>query len=77
MPEPIERDGRSVNSTSNSSSPLASSVAAGLMRKGPSLYDPAVTDGKILVGVQNPPASNLPALERALMAGGAGELKRS
>jgi hypothetical protein len=47
------------------------------MRKGPPLYDPAVTNGKILVGVQNPPAANLPALERALMAGGAGELKRS
>jgi hypothetical protein len=52
-------------------------VTAGLMRKGPALYDPAVTDGKILVGVQNPPAANLLALERALMAGGAGELKRS
>ena len=52
-------------------------VTAGLMRKGPSLYDPAVTDGKILVGVQNPPAANLPALEQALLAGGAGELKRS
>ena len=52
-------------------------VTAGLMRKGPSLYDPAVTDGKILVGVQNPPAANLPALELALLAGGAGELKRS
>jgi len=52
-------------------------VTAGLMRKGPPLYDPAVTDGKILVGVQNPSAANLPALERALVAGGAGELKRS
>jgi hypothetical protein len=52
-------------------------VTARLMRKGPPLYDPAVTDGKILVGVQNPPAASLPALERALMAGGAAELKRS
>jgi hypothetical protein len=52
-------------------------VTARLMRKGPALYDPAVTDGMILVGVQNPPAANLLALERALMAGGAGELKRS
>jgi hypothetical protein len=52
-------------------------VTARLMRKGPPLYDPAVTDGKILVGVQNPPAANLPALEQALRAGGAGELKRS
>ena len=52
-------------------------VTARLMRTGPPLYDPAVTDGKILVGVQNPPAANLPALEQALRAGGAGELKRS
>ena len=51
-------------------------VTAGLMRKGPALYDPAVTDGKILVGVENPPEANLPAVERALMAGGAGKLKR-
>jgi hypothetical protein len=52
-------------------------VTGGLMRKGPPLYDPAVTGGKILVGVLNPSASNLPALEMALAAGGAGELKRS
>jgi hypothetical protein len=52
-------------------------VTARLMRAAPPLYDPAVTDGKILVGVQNPPAANLPALEQALRAGGAGELKRS
>jgi hypothetical protein len=51
-------------------------VTAGLMRKGPPLYDPAVTDGKILVGVQNPSAANLPALEQALTAAGDGELKR-
>jgi hypothetical protein len=51
-------------------------VTAGLMRKGPPLYDPAVTHGKILVGVQNPPESTVPALERALLAGGIAELKR-
>jgi ActD protein len=51
-------------------------VTAGLLRKGPPLYDPAVTDGKILVGVQDPAAANLAALERALTAGGALELKR-
>ena len=43
----------------------------------PALYDPEVTDGKILVGVENPSAATLPALERALLAGGAAELKRS
>jgi hypothetical protein len=52
-------------------------VTAGMMRTGPPLYDPAVSDGKILVGVQNPSAANLPAVERALAAGGAGDLKRS
>jgi hypothetical protein len=52
-------------------------VTGGLMRKGPALYDPAVTDGKILVGVLDPAAASLPALELALAAGGAGELKRS
>ncbi len=51
-------------------------VTARLMRKGPALYDPAVTDGKILVGVENPTEASLPALERALTAGGAAELKR-
>ena len=52
-------------------------VTAKLPRRRPALYDPEVTNGKILVGVQNPPAATLPALERALLAGGAGELKRS
>ena len=41
-------------------------VTAKLPRRRPALYDPEVTDGKILVGVENPPAANLPALERAL-----------
>jgi len=35
-----------------------------------------VTNGKILVGVENPSEASVPALERALMAGGAAELKR-
>jgi Protein of unknown function (DUF3341) len=52
-------------------------VTAKLPSRVPPLYDPEVTNGKILVGVQNPPAASLPALERALMAGGAAELKRS
>jgi len=29
-------------------------VTGGLLRKTPTLYDPSVTDGKILVGVENP-----------------------
>ena len=46
-------------------------ASAGLPSRGPKLYDPAVTDGKILVGVQNPPSASEAAIERALVAGGA------
>ena len=52
-------------------------ITAKLPSRLPKLYDPEVTNGKILVGVQNPSAATLPALEQALMAGGAAELKRS
>jgi hypothetical protein len=52
-------------------------ITAKLPSRTPTFYDPEVTQGKILVGVQNPSAATLPALERALMAGGAAELKRS
>ena len=51
-------------------------ITAKLPSRVPPLYDPEVTNGKILVGVQNPAAASVPALERALLAGG-GELKRS
>ena len=46
-------------------------VTAGLPNWKPKLYDPAVSDGKILVGVANPPAGSLAKIERALGAGGA------
>ncbi len=52
-------------------------ITAKLPSRVPPLYDPEVTNGKILVGVQNPLAASLPALERALRAGGAAEIKRS
>jgi hypothetical protein len=52
-------------------------VTARLGRRGPALYDPAVSDGRILVGVLDPPAATLPAVERALTAAGHVELKRS
>jgi len=52
-------------------------VTAKLPGRLPKLYDPEVTNAKILVGVENPSAASVPALERALMAGGAAELKRS
>ena len=51
-------------------------VTAKLPSRVPPLYDPEVTNGKILVGVENPSAATVPALERALIAGGAAELKR-
>lgn len=51
-------------------------ITAKLPRRTPAFYDPEVTNGKILVGVENPSEASVPALERALMAGGAAELKR-
>ena len=51
-------------------------VTAKLPGRLPKLYDPEVTNGKILVGVENPAQANVLALERALMAVGAAELKR-
>jgi hypothetical protein len=44
-------------------------VTAGLGRGG-KLYDPAVSDGQILVGVEEPGAGQVPALEAALSAPG-------
>jgi len=46
-------------------------VTAGLPNWKPALYDPEVTDGKILVGVENPPAGSMPGIERALTVSGA------
>jgi hypothetical protein len=43
-------------------------VTAGLPGRGEKLYDPAVTEGKILVGVENPPEGVVGTLERALNA---------
>ena len=48
-------------------------VTAGLPGRRPALYDPAIMDGKILVGVENPQDAS--AVERALRVPGA-ELKR-
>ena len=52
-------------------------ITAKLPSRVPPLYDAEVTNGKILVGVQNPAPGSVPALERALLAGGAAELKRN
>jgi hypothetical protein len=49
-------------------------VTAGLPGRRPALYDPAIMEGKILVGVENP--SDAAAVERALSVSGA-EIRRS
>ena len=41
-------------------------VTAFLPEKGKTLYDPEVTDGQILVGVENPPEPSVAGLEMAL-----------
>ena len=43
-------------------------VTARLPNWKPAVYDPEVSDGKILVGVTNPAPSSRPAIERALGA---------
>ena len=49
-------------------------VTGGLLRRRPVLYDPEVTAGKILVGVQNPERAE--DIERALAAAGSTQIKR-
>ena len=49
-------------------------VTAGLGRR-PSFYDPAVSDGKILVGVANPPDAQVRVFEDALGAQPGGQVK--
>jgi hypothetical protein len=49
-------------------------VTAGLGRR-PQLYDPEVSDGKILVGVQDPPDSAFSQLETALGASPGAKVK--
>jgi hypothetical protein len=49
-------------------------VTGGLVRRKPALYDPEVTSGKILVGVDNPP--RVEDVERALVAAGSPQIKR-
>jgi hypothetical protein len=43
-------------------------ITALLPTRGRTLYDPEVTDGKILIGVENPSADALADLERSLSA---------
>jgi len=50
-------------------------IGGGLLRRRPALYDPEVSNGKILVGVEDPGDANRAALERALSVGPDFQLK--
>jgi hypothetical protein len=50
-------------------------VGGGLLRRQAALYDPAVSDGKILVGVENPRDTSMAELKRALLVAPGVELK--
>jgi hypothetical protein len=49
-------------------------VAGELVRRRPALYDPRVSDGKILVGVESPTRAD--DVERALVAAGSPQITR-
>jgi hypothetical protein len=51
-------------------------ITARLPARLPALYDPAVSDGKILVGVANPADSQLTSIERALSTVNPGSVHR-
>lgn len=51
-------------------------VTARIPGREPKMYDPAVTDGRILVGVENPADTLVSAIETALVASGDAQLKR-
>jgi ActD protein len=50
-------------------------ITAKLPTRESKMYDAQVSDGKILVGVENPPADAVAAIERALLSAGVAELK--
>ena len=51
-------------------------VTARLGRKGVGLYDPEVSEGKILIGVRNPPDDTIADLEQAFGNAGVGVVKK-
>lgn len=51
-------------------------VSGRLLRRRPALYDPEVSDGKILVGVEHPLEEAMATLERALAVGPDVRVKR-
>jgi len=54
---------------------IALIITAGLGRRMPKLYDPEVSNGKILVGVAAPEEAKAAEIERALLAAPGAELK--
>jgi len=54
---------------------IALFVTAGLPARRTSVYDREIADGKILVGVRNPPDGSLSAVERVLKTTGAADVK--
>jgi hypothetical protein len=50
-------------------------ITAKLPNRGPRLYDPEVSDGYILVGLENPPDSLAETVRDALGAAGSGRIK--
>jgi hypothetical protein len=50
-------------------------VTARLPSLAVTLYDAEVSDGKILVGVENPSAAAVPRIEQALVSGGVARVK--
>jgi hypothetical protein len=55
---------------------IALLIAAGLPRRRPDLYDTAVSDGSILVGIDQPPPASVDAIKGALAAAG-GKLNKT
>jgi hypothetical protein len=50
-------------------------ITARIPSRQPKLYDPEVSDGKILVGVEDPAPGSVNGIERALLNGGAARVK--
>ena len=56
---------------------IALFITAKLPNRGPRLYDPEVSDGYILVGVENPEESLVEKIQAALESAGEGRVKRT
>lgn len=50
-------------------------ITAQMPSREPRMYDAEVSNGKILVGVENPNDATVPLIERALLSGGVAQLR--